>query len=147
MTEKASSKPIPEPPQEDDPKAVSRRNFIKGVITSGVVASSAGYLFRSSRTTLARDRSTYRLRSPAGSILKMVLTQGVLLAGVGVCAGLIMAAVTAPMIATLLYGVRALDVNVFLTVPLILFVVSFTASYVPARRAARVNPIVALREG
>jgi putative ABC transport system permease protein len=68
-------------------------------------------------------------------------------AGAGICAGLIMAAVTAPMIATLLYGVRALDVNVFLTVPLILFVVSFTASYVPARRAARVNPIVALREG
>lgn len=51
------------------------------------------------------------------------------------------------MIATLLYGVRALDVNVFLAVPLILFVVSFTASYVPARRAAKVNPVVALREG
>ena len=58
-----------------------------------------------------------------------------------------MAAVTALMIATLLYGVRALDINVFLTVPLILLVVSFTASYVPARRAAKVNPIVALREG
>jgi putative ABC transport system permease protein len=70
-----------------------------------------------------------------------------LLAGAGISAGLIMAAVTAPMIATLLYGVRALDINVFLTVPLILLVVSFTASYVPARRAARVNPIIALREG
>src|SRR5580704_17429031 len=48
MTEKASSKATPELPQEDDPKAVSRRNFIKGVITSGVVVSTASYLFRSS---------------------------------------------------------------------------------------------------
>src|SRR5580704_19609441 len=53
MTEKASSKAIPEVPQEalpqeDVPKAVSRRNFIKGVITSGVAVSSASYLFRAS---------------------------------------------------------------------------------------------------
>jgi len=48
MTEKASSKPIRDLPQEDVPKAVSRRNFIKGVITSGVAVCSAGYLFRAS---------------------------------------------------------------------------------------------------
>jgi hypothetical protein len=56
MTEKASSEPIPELPQEDDPKAVSRRNFIKGVITSGVVASSASYLFRSSSLLHGQQR-------------------------------------------------------------------------------------------
>jgi aerobic-type carbon monoxide dehydrogenase small subunit (CoxS/CutS family) len=43
MTEKANTKVI-----EDEPKAVSRRNFIKGVITSGVAVSSMGYLFRAS---------------------------------------------------------------------------------------------------
>jgi aerobic-type carbon monoxide dehydrogenase small subunit (CoxS/CutS family) len=48
MTEKASSKPIRDLPQEEVPKAVSRRNFIKGVITSGVAVSSASYLFRAS---------------------------------------------------------------------------------------------------
>ena len=48
MTEKASSKVIRDLPQEDVPKAVSRRNFIKGVITSGVAVSSASYLFRAS---------------------------------------------------------------------------------------------------
>src|SRR6202045_5332828 len=48
MTEKASSKAIRELPQEDVPQAVSRRNFIKGVITSGVAVSSASYLFRAS---------------------------------------------------------------------------------------------------
>src|ERR1700683_2600964 len=48
MTEKASSKATPDLPQQDVPLAVSRRNFIKGVITSGVAASSASYLFRAS---------------------------------------------------------------------------------------------------
>ena len=48
MTKKASPKPLPDLPQEDVPKAVSRRNFIKGVITSGVAVSSASYLFRAS---------------------------------------------------------------------------------------------------
>jgi aerobic-type carbon monoxide dehydrogenase small subunit (CoxS/CutS family) len=46
MTEKATSKAIPDALNEEVPKAVSRRNFIKGVITSGVTVSSASYLFR-----------------------------------------------------------------------------------------------------
>jgi aerobic-type carbon monoxide dehydrogenase small subunit (CoxS/CutS family) len=48
MTEKAISKAIQDLPKDDVPKAVSRRNFIKGVITSGVAVSSASYLFRAS---------------------------------------------------------------------------------------------------
>ncbi|HTF43731.1 MAG TPA: (2Fe-2S)-binding protein [Terriglobales bacterium] len=48
MTEKAGSKAIPVVTEEGVPKAVSRRNFIKGVITSGVAVSSASYLFRAS---------------------------------------------------------------------------------------------------
>jgi putative ABC transport system permease protein len=80
-------------------------------------------------------------------ILRLILTQGALLAGVGVCVGLILAALAAPMIAALLYGIRAIDPLVFLAVPLILLGVSFAASYIPARRAAKISPIVALREG
>ena len=80
-------------------------------------------------------------------ILRLILTQGALLAGVGVCVGLTLAAVAAPLIAALLYGIRAIDPIVFLAVPLILLGVSFAASYIPARRAAKVSPIVALREG
>ena len=86
------------------------------------------------------------LGAQRGHILKLVLNQGAVLAGAGVCVGLIMAAVAAPMIATLLYGIRAIDPIVFLAVPAILIVVSFAASYIPARRAAKVSPIVALRE-
>ncbi len=87
------------------------------------------------------------LGAQRNDILRLILTQGGVLAGVGVCVGLILAAVAAPLIAALLYGIRAHDPIVFLAVPLILLAVSFAASYIPARRAARISPIVALREG
>jgi ABC-type antimicrobial peptide transport system permease subunit len=80
-------------------------------------------------------------------ILRLILTQGALLAGVGVCVGLTLAALAAPMIAALLYGIRAIDPIVFLAVPLILLGVSFAASYIPALQAAKISPMVALREG
>jgi aerobic-type carbon monoxide dehydrogenase small subunit (CoxS/CutS family) len=52
MTEQASSQRIQDVPEAGIPKAVSRRNFIKGVICSGVAASSASYLFRASSPSL-----------------------------------------------------------------------------------------------
>jgi hypothetical protein len=82
-----------------------------------------------------------------GDILRMFLRKGVALAGVGIVAGLVVSASTASMMAGLLYGVRPHDPAVFLIVPLLLLAVAALASYLPARRATKVNPIVALREG
>jgi putative ABC transport system permease protein len=81
------------------------------------------------------------------TIGKMIVSRGVGLTGIGVGIGLLLSGIMAPMISTVLYGVRPLDPAVFLAVPLILMVVALLASYIPARRAARVSPIVALREG
>lgn len=80
------------------------------------------------------------------TIGKMIVSRGAGLAGIGVGIGLLLSGIMAPLISSLLYGVRPLDPEVFLAVPLILMVVALLASYIPARRAARVNPIVALRE-
>jgi len=80
------------------------------------------------------------------TIGKMIVSRGAVLAGIGVVVGLILSGIMAPMISSLLYGVRPIDPEVFLAVPLILMVVVLLASYIPARRAARVNPLVALRE-
>jgi predicted permease len=79
-------------------------------------------------------------------VLKLILGKGVVLASVGIVAGAIVAAATASMMASLLYGIHPHDLLVFLAVPLLLFAVAVLASYLPARRATKVDPNVALRE-
>jgi ABC-type antimicrobial peptide transport system permease subunit len=79
-------------------------------------------------------------------ILKLIVTKGVVLAGVGIIAGVILSASTASMMASLLYGVRPHDPAVFVVVPLLLFAVAVLASYVPAWRATKVDSMTALRE-
>jgi putative ABC transport system permease protein len=79
------------------------------------------------------------------TIGKMIVSRGAGLAGIGVGVGLILSGMMAPLISSVLYGVRPLDPEVFIAVPVILMVVVLLASYIPALRAARVNPIVALR--
>jgi putative ABC transport system permease protein len=86
------------------------------------------------------------LGAKRSDILKLILGKGLLLAGAGISMGLVLAAAAAPMIATLLYGVHAIDVTVFATVPLVLMIVAFLATYIPARRATMVDPIIALHE-
>ena len=79
-------------------------------------------------------------------ILKLILQRGVVLASVGIAAGILFSASTASILATLLYGVRPRDPAVFLVVPLLLLAVASLASYLPARRATKVDPMIALRE-
>lgn len=79
-------------------------------------------------------------------IRKLVLSQGVVLAGVGVLVGILFAGITAPLISSLLYGVHPIDPLVFLSVPAVLVVVALLASYVPAMRASKVDPLVTLRQ-
>jgi putative ABC transport system permease protein len=86
------------------------------------------------------------LGAQRSDILKLILGKGLLLAGAGISIGLVLASAAAPMIATLLYGVHAIDVTVFASVPLVLMIVAFLATYIPARRATMVDPIIALHE-
>jgi putative ABC transport system permease protein len=79
-------------------------------------------------------------------ILRMFLHKGIVLAGVGVVVGLVFSASSASVMASLLYGVRPHDPAVFLIVPLLLFAIAVLASYLPARRATKVDPLIALRE-
>jgi putative ABC transport system permease protein len=79
------------------------------------------------------------------NILDMVLRQGLTLAMVGAAIGLVGGVIVAHLMAGLLYGVRPTDPLTFLGVTLVLTAVALAACYIPARRAMRVNPLVALR--
>lgn len=89
------------------------------------------------------------IRSALGAkrshILKLVIGQGVGMALVGVVLGLAASFGLTRFIASLLYGVTALDPMVFIGVSILLLTVSVLACYIPARRATKVDPLVALR--
>ena len=85
------------------------------------------------------------LGAQAGQVRKMVVLQGMALAGVGVALGLAAAFGLARLITAFLFGVTARDPLVFIGVPVVLALVAFFAVWFPARRASRVDPLIALR--
>ena len=85
------------------------------------------------------------LGANARQVKNMVVAQGMRLAIVGVVIGLASAFGLAQLIRTLLFGVTTRDPLVFAGVPILLTVVAFLAVWLPAKRASKVDPIVALR--
>ena len=80
-----------------------------------------------------------------GSVLAMVLRQGLALTSVGMAIGLCIAVAVGRLAASLLYGISGTDLITFLVVPTVLVVTALVAIVIPARRAANVDPVVALR--
>jgi len=78
-------------------------------------------------------------------VMRLVLGHGLMLTVVGVSVGLLGAYWLTRVVAALLYGVEATDVVTFAGVALVLLGVASLASYLPARRAARVDPVIAMR--
>ncbi|HEX8411513.1 MAG TPA: ABC transporter permease [Thermoanaerobaculia bacterium] len=85
------------------------------------------------------------LGADPGGVLRLVVRDGVQVAVIGVAIGLLIALPAARTLAALLYGVEATDVTVFAAVALTLTAIALAASYIPARRATRVDPMIALR--
>jgi putative ABC transport system permease protein len=86
------------------------------------------------------------LGARGGDIVGLVVRQAMELAGIGMVLGVIGAAALTRVMSSLLFGVSARDALTFTSASLILTLVAFLASFFPAQRAARIDPMTALRE-
>jgi ABC-type antimicrobial peptide transport system permease subunit len=78
-------------------------------------------------------------------VQKLVIRTGLRLVALGIVIGLVASAVFARVIASQLWGVSAHDPVTLVIVPLLLLVIGVLACWIPARRATRVSPVIALR--
>jgi putative ABC transport system permease protein len=99
--------------------------------------------------TVAQQTRDIGIRMALGAqrtdVLKMTVMQGLKLVAVGLVIGMAAAFVLTRVMASLLFGISATDPVTFLTIALLLLAVAALASYIPALRATRVDPMIALR--
>jgi putative ABC transport system permease protein len=85
------------------------------------------------------------LGAQPSQVLKLVLRQAMVLSLIGVAIGLAVSLAATPLLAQLLYGVKAHDATTLVLVSLLLMAVTFGASYFPARHATKIDPMQTLR--
>jgi len=81
-----------------------------------------------------------------GQVAGLIMRQGLWKGGIGVALGLVGAILLSSSMTTLLFNVKPTDPSVYAAVSFVLIAVALVASYFPARRASRIDPLVALRE-
>ena len=127
-------------------------NFFQMVGTMGFIglALAAAGLYGLVAYTVSRRVKEFGIRVAVGAsrrdVVWLVERRGLILAAAGIAAGGVLAALTAPLLSTGFPGLGVSSPAVYVLVPLLLLMVSAAASYVPARRAAGLDPLRALRD-
>ena len=133
-------------------RAIAPRRLITGILSSfssfalllaavglyGVIAYSVGQRTQEIGIRLA-------LGAQRGNVLRLVVSEGLRMAGIGVSIGLAAAFFAARILRSQLYGVTAGDPFTYVTTATILIAVAFLACYIPAHRASKIDPMEALR--
>jgi putative ABC transport system permease protein len=108
----------------------------------GVYGVMAYYVAERAREIGIREA----LGATPGEVRSLVIRRGMLAAALGVALGMVVAVAATRVLSTLLFGVEPLDAGAFTIAPVVLLATALIASYLPARRATRVNPLVAMRD-
>ncbi len=133
-----------------DRTLAARRNNVAllGLFSAVALVLAALGLYGTMAFTVAQRTQEIGVRMALGAaaadVRMMVVREGAVLAGAGVCIGVVAALVGARVVSSMLYGVTTADAVTYIGSAALLVVVTLTASYIPARRASRVDPIVAL---
>ena len=135
-------------------------NSVRALLAAGVVAASLACSSPQSQDTSAQSLSVVSyavaqrtrelgirvaLGASAHDVVRLVVREGMTPVGIGVLVGLMAALAATRVMQSLLYGIRPTDPLTLLTVTVVLAAIAFLASWIPARRATRVDPMVALR--
>lgn len=104
----------------------------------GVMANSVTERWREFAIRMA-------LGAHSSKLLFAIIGRALLYSAIGITAGVVLSLGLAKLLSSLIYGVSAWDTSTFLAVPILLAMVALFACYAPARRAVRMNPVVALR--
>jgi putative ABC transport system permease protein len=132
-------------------QAATRFSFLLIGIFAVIAALLAGVGLYGVLSTAVRQRTAeigvrMALGAVPGSIFNLVVGQGLTLSAVGIAIGLVFAFLLTRLITSMLVGVKATDPLTFLAVAVLFFLVASAASWIPARRAAALDPTEALRD-